>query len=594
MSGPALGREPPAAQTAALPAPLGMRLADWALPVAGSGSVWSLPRDAREAKAVVVLFLGTGCPVNNLYLPVLADLHARYSPRGVVFVGVNSNSHDDRETVADHAKRFHLPFPVLKDDGAKVADRFAAARTPEAFVLDGDRTARYRGRIDDRYERGVTRSGVTKHELADAIDAILAGTAVAVPYTEPAGCPIARPPHRKSTGAAEVTYARDIAPLMQKHCQDCHRPGEAAPFSLLTYKDAVGWSAAIREVVDERRMPPWHADPAYSRFRNSRRLADADRNMILTWIAQGCIEGNPADLPPPKAFVQGWRISQPDAVFELPTPVQVPAQAPKGGIPYKFVVVTEPFAEEKWVQSVECRPGDASVVHHITAFLVAPGTDISRWNKQSDLEQLLTSYSDDGFLGGYSPGEDPVLLPDGQAKRIPKGARIALELHYTPNGKPATDCSKVGLVYARTPPVHVIRTGDAMQPFLFIPPGAANHKVVAAKTLSRPTVLVSLCPHMHLRAKSAQFHVVRPDGSRELMLNVPRYDFNWQTDYYLAEPVVLPKGTKIEFTVVYDNSAANPNNPDPKAFVTWGEQSWQEMMIGFFEYYYEDERAGGK
>jgi hypothetical protein len=541
---------------------------------------------------VVVAFLGTECPVNNLYLTTLAALQKTYGDRGVLFVGVNSNAQDEAAVVARHARDAGLPFPVLKDAGAAVADRFAARRTPEVFVLDGTRTARYRGRIDDRFDKGVRRARATRNDLADALDAVLAGRPVERPVTEAAGCPIARPPRPSHpAGGPQVTYSKEVARLLQDHCQECHRPGEAAPFALRSYQDAAAWSAAIREVVAERRMPPWHADPAHGRFRNARRLAEADRAALLAWVDQGCPEGDPADLPPPRTFVRGWRIGRPDEVFPLPEAVAVPAQAPKGGIPYQFVAVSEPFPEERWVRAVECRPGAAGVVHHITAFLVAPGTDVRRWQARSDLEQLLTSYSDDGFLGGYGPGEDPLVLPPGQAKRIPKGARIALELHYTPDGAAHSDRSCVGVVYAAGPPTHPVLTGSALQPLLLIPPGAADYRVLASRTFDRPAVLLSLCPHMHVRGKSAAFDLVRPDGGRTTLLSVPRYDFNWQTNYYLAEPLHLPAGARIEFRVTYDNSAGNPNNPDPRRFVTWGEQSWDEMMIGFFEYYEEDEPA---
>lgn len=572
----------------ALPAPLGIRLADWTLPQA-NGQPWSMTRDGGEAKAVVVVFLGTQCPVNNLYMPKLIELHKKYHPRQVLFIGINSNAQDDSAAITRHAKEYGLPFVVLKDEGSKLADRFAAARTPEVFVLDALRTVRYRGRIDNRYDKGVQRAQATTHDLVEALESVLGGKQVASPATEAPGCPISRPrPVIQQVGGARITYAKQVAPILQKYCQECHRPGEAAPFSLLNYKNAVDWSAAIHEEVKERRMPPWHADPAHGKFRNSRRMADGDRELLLKWIDQGCPEGDPADLPAPRQFVAGWRIGRPDAIFQMPEPVAIPAQAPKGGIPYRFILVSEPFAEEKWVQAVECRPGNASVVHHITAFLVAPGTDPKRWQKRSDLQQLLNSYSDHDFLGGYGPGEDPFTLPAGLAKRIPKGARIAFEVHYTANGTATTDQSRVGLVYAKEPPRHPVMTGSAMQVLLLIPPGAANHKVTATRTFDRPAMLLSLCPHMHLRGKSSTFTLIRPDGSREILLSVPRYNINWQTNYYLAEPIPVAKGDKLEFIVHYDNSAANPNNPDPRRLVTWGEQSWDEMMIGFFEYYWAD------
>jgi mono/diheme cytochrome c family protein len=578
-------------EAAPQPAPRGVRHADWTLLQSADGRAWSLARDGRDAKAVVVLFMGTECPINNLYMPVVVDLHKKYAPQGVLFVGVNSNAQDDRAAVAAHARKFGLPFVTLKDPGARVADLFAADKSPAAFVLDGTRTVRYRGRIDDRYDKGVQRPEAAHHDLAEALDAVLAGRAVARPATEAAGCPIARAPKSAPKSAeAPVTYAKHVAALIQKNCQDCHRPGEAGPFSLLTYKDAAGWSAALRDAVEERRMPPWHADPAHGVFRNTRRLSDADRATLLAWVDQGCPEGDRADLPPPRKFVEGWRIGQPDDVFTMPEAVAIPAQAPKGGIPYKFLVVSEPFAEEKWVQAVECRPGVAGVVHHLTAFLLPPGTDAKRWQQNVNKGGLFfSSYEDDCFLGGYGPGEDPLVMPPDQAKRIPKGARIAFEMHYTPNGTACSDRSYVGLIYAKEPPRHQVLSGIVMQLLVMIPPGASNQRIEASKTFDRPAVLLSMSPHMHLRGKSFTFSLVRPDGSRELLLSTPHFDFNWQTNYNLKEPLHMPKGSKLECVGYFDNSSANPNNPDPKQYVFWGEQTWDEMLNGFFDYYWDDE-----
>jgi hypothetical protein len=571
-----------------LPAPLGIRLGDWGLPRAG-GPVWSIAKDAKQARVVVVVFLGAECPINNLYLPTLSAMHETYGPRGVRFVGINSNEQDDASAVARHARKHRLPFVMLKDEGARIADRFAAARTPEVFVLDGTRTVRYRGRIDDRYDKGVQRPEAVRRDLIAAIDAVLAGREVPHPVTEPAGCLIGRPVRPSASGKAKVTWCKDVAPLVQKHCQGCHRPGEAAPFSLRTYKDAAAWSGAIHEAVAERRMPPWHLDPAVGAFRNCRRLSDAQRGAVLAWIDQGCPEGDPADLPPPRHFVPGWSIGKPDAVFTMPVAVPIPAHGPRGGIPYKFVLVSAPFAEEKWVRCVECRAGTPSVVHHITAFLLPPGTDLSRWKQKSEWEMLLTSYADDSFLGGSGPGENPLVLPPGQAKRIPKGASIAFELHYTPNGTACSDRSSVGLVYAKERPRHQVLSGVVMQVAFMIPPRASNHQVTASKTFDRPAKLLSLCPHMHLRGKDFSWYLVRPDNSRELLLRLPRWDFNWQTNYLLKEPVSIPKGGRLECVAHYDNSSANPNNPDPKKWVFWGEQSWNEMMNGFFDYYLDSE-----
>ena len=574
-----------------LPAPLGIRVASWSLPRSSDGKAWSLTDDSRNAKVVVVLFLGTECPINNSYAPILAEMARKLAAKGVVFVGINSNQQDDRAAIAEHAKHYALPFPVLRDEGAKIAGRFAAERTPEAFVLDGALVVRYRGRIDDRFAKGVHRAQANRNDLAEAIDDVLAGRAVARPATVAAGCPIARPESPvRAKDATPVTYSKDVARILQAQCQECHRPGEAAPFSLLTYKEARSWSGAIREEVESNRMPPWHADPKHGKFRNERRLTAKERTTLLDWIDQGCAEGNAADLPAARTFTKGWRIGTPDAVFTMPVAMQIPAVSPKGGIPYKFEIVSEPFEKETWVQAVECRPSEPGVVHHITAFLVAPGTDIQRWKNQSDLAQLLTSYSDDSFLGGYGLGEDPLILPPGEAKRIPKGARIALELHYTPNGIPGSDRSYVGMIYAAKPPEHQVLTGSAMQPILLVRPGADTQRFTAVKRFDKPATILSLTPHMHMRGKSSEFTLIRPDGKRELLLSVPRYDFHWQTNYDLKEPITIPAGSKIEYVAVYDNSKGNPNNPDPRAWVTWGEQSWDEMMIGFFEYYWTEPR----
>jgi thiol-disulfide isomerase/thioredoxin/mono/diheme cytochrome c family protein len=571
------------------PAPLGSRVSNWSLPRSSDGKSWSMGEDARDAKVVVVLFLGTQCPINNLYAPIFANMASELKSKGVEFVGINSNDQDDRDAILEHSKRFDLPFPVLRDEGAKVADRFAAERTPEAFVLDGERIVRYRGRIDDRYAKGVHRAEANRRDLAEAIDEVLAGRAVSQPAIAAAGCPISRPDRPAlAKDAAPATYTKHVSRILQKHCQECHRPGEGGPFSLMTYKEARSWSGAIREEVESGRMPPWHADPKHGKFKNERRLTDAERSALLNWIDQGCTEGDAADLPMPRVFTKGWQIGQPDIVFTMPYAVPIPAVSPRGGVPYKFEIVSEPFEKETWIQAVECRPSEPGVVHHITAFLVAPGTDVKRWKNQSDVEQLVTSYSDEYFLGGYGLGEDPLVLPPGKARRIPKGARIAFEIHYTPNGIACADRSYVGMIYAPKAPEHQVLTGSAMNLLFFLPPGRASFKSMAIKRFDKAATILSLTPHMHLRGRSGEFVLVRPDDSRELLLSVPNYNFFWQTNYELATPLSIPAGSKIEYTAIYDNSKSNLLNPDPRAWVRWGEQSWDEMMIGFFDYYWTD------
>jgi thiol-disulfide isomerase/thioredoxin len=578
-----------------LPAPLGTRIVDFSLPQAADGRPWSLVKDGRDAKAVVVLFLGTECPISNAYVPKLAALHKQYHAKGVVFLGINSNQQDDATTVAKHAKEFGIPFVVLKDQGAVVADRFHATRVPQVFLLDGSRTVRYRGRIDDQFGKSVRRPHPTKKDLIDALDAVLAGDAVARPVTEVVGCPISRPLKvKKAVPEGEViTYSKHVARVIQTKCQECHRPGEIGPFKLMTYKDAAAWADAIREVVAEHRMPPWHADPAHGKFVNDRRLSDSDQKTLLAWIDQGCPEGDAADLPPPRRYVQGWRIEHPDEIIQMSREMRVPAQAPKGGLPYEYVLAGKPLTEDKWVQASEIRPGNRGVLHHAIVYIMKPfKKPLPKPDASSEeiSEHLYDDRSPDDtplpdMMATFAPGELAISYPAGFAKRLPKGSQLVFELHYTPNGKAGTDRSSLGLVYAKEPPKHEVLGGMAITGEFRIPPLTKDHRVIASTTFDRDVMLLSMLPHMHLRGKSFEYRLVLPDGKEEILLSVPKYDFNWQTRYTLVEQRRLPKGSKIQCTAHYDNSVTNPNNPNPFAIVSWGDQTWDEMMIGFFSYH---------
>ena len=577
-------------------APLGTRVADFTLNRPSADRPWSLSKETQNAKAVVIVFLGTQCPVSNAYVPTLAALHATYAPRGVVFVGINSNRQDDGPAIARHAREFAIPFAVLKDGDLVVADRLQAGRLCEAFVLDGSLTVRYRGRIDDQFGKGVKRSSATRNDLSEALAEVLAGKPVSRPVTEVVGCPIMRPAKARPAGAGRerVTYCRQVARILQANCQTCHRPGEAGPFALMTYQDAAAWAEAIGEAVRERRMPPWHADPAHGTFANDRRLSDADRATLQAWLDQGCPEGDLADLPAPRRYTPGWCISQPDEVITMNREIQVPAQAPRGGLPYKYVLAGKPFAQERWVCAAEVRPGDRSLVHHVNVYVLRPGKKAlppgdeldERLGKRLFEDPSEESLKDAPELASYAPGDFLFELPPGMAKRIPRGSQLVFELHYVPDGKARSDRSRIGLKYLDGRPQHEVMNGIAVCWAFLIPPGAANHRVTAKTTFNYDSVLLALSPHMHLRGKSFEYRLVRPDGTTQVLLSVPRYDFNWQTNYVLAPPVHAPAGSKLECIAVYDNSSANPNNPDPRAFVHWGDQSWDEMMLGYFEYYH--------
>jgi hypothetical protein len=596
VGGPALAIAGPAQD-----APLGTRVADFTLPRPSNGRPWTLAKETQNAKAVIVLFLGTECPVSNSYVPILVALHKQYAPRGVVFVGVNSNLQDDGADVARHVREFAIPFAVLKDADLTVADRLQVRRLPEAFVLDGSLTVRYRGRIDDQMGKGVKRAKATRNDLAEALAEVLAGKPVSRPVTEVAGCPITRPARGRpaAAGGERVTWCRQVSRIIQANCQECHRPGEAGPFHLMTYRNAAAWANAIGEAVRERRMPPWHADPAHGTFANDRRLSDADRAALQAWIDQGCPEGDPADLPAPRRFTPGWGIGRPDEVITMNKEIQVPAQAPRGGLPYKYVLAGKPFTQDRWVCAAEVRPGNPRLVHHINVYVLRPGKKAlppgdelgERLGKRLFEDPSEESLKDIPELASYAPGDFLFELRPGMAKRIPKGSQLIFELHYVPNGKAASDRSRIGLNYLDGPPQHEVMGGIAVCWTFLIPPGARNYHVTATTTFDRDSVLLSLSPHMHLRGKSFEYRLVRPDGTKQILLSVPKYDFNWQTNYVLAQPIHVPARSKIECTAVYDNSSANLNNPNSWAFVHWGDQSWDEMMLGYFDYYHDESVA---
>jgi peroxiredoxin len=521
-----------------------------------------------DQKLIVLAFTGTECPIAKLYAPRLAELAKEFGPKGVAFIGVNANQQDSITAIGQYAKSSGVAFPILKDAGNVLADRLDAVRTPEVFVLDGERVVRYWGRIDDQYGIGYIRPKATRRDLAEALDELLAGKPVSKPVTDAPGCYIGRV--RKETKGTEVTYSKHIAPILQNRCLECHRPGQIGPFSLTSYDEVVGWTETIREVIKEQRMPPWHADPRYGEFSNDCHVPDAEKQLIFTWIDNGAPEGDPKDLPKPVEFAEGWRIPKPDVVIAVPKPFKVPAA---GTIPYEFVAVDPGFQEDKWVKAAEIRPGCRSVVHHILVFVQPPG---GRGVDKSG--GFITNW-----LAGTVPGAAPMILSEGMAKRVPAGSRLLFQIHYTPNGTPQMDQSSVGLVFADPKTVKKeVSTEMAVNPKFVIPPHADNHRVDAQATFDQDILLLSMTPHTHLRGKAFKYEAIYPDGSQEILVDVPHYDFNWQNTYILTKPKLLPKGTQIHCVAYYDNSTKNRSNPDPNATVRWGDQTWEEMMIGYF------------
>jgi hypothetical protein len=397
----------------------------------------------------------------------------------------------------------------------------------------------------------------------------------------------------------DITFHRDVLPLLQKNCQECHRAGEAAPMPLMSYQDARPWAKAIKQAVLSRKMPPWYADPAHGKFSNDRSLRTDEIETIAAWVDGGAKEGNPKDAPKPVQYAQGWTIGMPDAVVEMPVEYRVPAS---GTVDYTWFVAPSGFTEDKWVEQVEVRPGARAQVHHIVLFVRAPGAKfmtavkpgVPFINQKDDKEPEHKPDTGQGSLfalggsaemvGVYVPGGVAYRTKPGQARLIKAGSDILFQMHYTANGEEAVDRSRVGFVFAKEPPKERVVNTFIMNGNLHIPPGADNHKVEARVTVHEDTRIASLFPHMHLRGKAFEYRAVYPTGETQTLLSVPKYDFNWQLTYYLNREVTIPKGTQLIATAWYDNSVNNPHNPDPKADVYWGDQSWEEMLAGFVDF----------
>ena len=536
---------------------------------------WHSLDEARDSKVVVLAFVGTECPLAEAYAPRLAEMARGFEKRGVAFFGVDANRQDGPVAIGRYADSHGIPFPILKDVGNELADRLGAERTPEVFVLDEARAVRYRGRIDDQFAIGVHRPSPTKRDLADAVEALLAGKPVASPRADAAGCKIGRA--SKSAGNGEVTYSKQVARILQDRCVSCHRSGEIGPFSLTDYRQAAGWSSMIAEVVDDGRMPPWHASPEHGKFANDARMSPDEKRTIEAWVAAGAPEGNPSDLPPPVKYAEGWRIPKPDLVLEMPEEFEIPAE---GTVPYKNIVIDPKLTKDVWVRASQIRPGNASVVHHLVVTVLPPGS------KGVD-------ESGGDFLAAYAPGMPPRILPEGVARRVPAGSKLKFQLHYTPRGTRQVDRSKIGLTFADPSTVRKeLKSGMALDFRLRIPPGAADYVSRADFRFDQAAVLYSLMPHMHLRGKSMRFEVEYPGGRREVILDVPRYEFDWQNLYVLDQPKPMPEGTILRCEGHFDNSANNPNNPDPKRLVTFGEQTRDEMLVGYLNFALRDQDLG--
>lgn len=549
----------------------------------------------KDKKAVVIVFLSFDCPISNSYAPALTEMAKRYGPQGVAFIGVSTNEDEEAARLAKQVKEFGIPFTVYQDKKVAVANALQADYTPEAFLLDGDFVVRYRGRIDSAYSARLKRSyAVSRHDLRQALDEMLGGKAITEPVTQAVGCPINRASASESTAksAAKVTYYRDVLPILQEQCQVCHRPNEVAPFALMTYRQAVSWASDIKEYTQNRRMPPWKPS-AGPGFIHERHLNDKEIATLASWVDGGTPAGDPKDSPPPRRFSDGWQLGTPDLILTVSDDFHLGAS---GGDLFRCFVLPTNLPEDKYVTAVEVRPGNPRIVHHTLNFIDTMGQGRKLEQQEKDRAKkdgekdhgpgytasMGVGFTPRGGMGGWAPGQVPHHLPEGTGYLLPKGADVAVQVHYHRNGRPEMDRTSIGLYFAKKPVERAFKSLVVGAPFLMIPAGADNHRVEGGITINQDCTIHSVMPHMHMIGKQIELTLVPPDGKPQTLIAIKDWDYNWQETYFFKAPIAVKAGTRIKMEAIYDNSANNPNNPNqpPKA-VFAGRETTNEMCFGF-------------
>ena len=528
-----------------------------------------------RGRPLVIAVRDVGCPVSKRTAPELARIEDEFRARGVAFLFLNLSAHNTSEEIRADAAQHGFDAPAIHDVEQTLGAALGALTTTEVFVLDGARTLVYRGAIDDRVGRGVVQETVRHAYLRDALSAVLEREKVQVAATSAPGCLLGLEP--RAPASAEVTYHRQVARILRDNCVECHRAGGVAPFGLETYSQARGRRSMLELVVEDGIMPPWFAAEGTGPWRNDRRLSATERATLLEWIASGTPEGDPSNAPLAYVYTDGWRIGEPDLVFELKAAFQVPSEAPVG---QRYFEVTPEVPEDLWLQRLEIRPTAPEVVHHVTVSYQPPAR---RAAFEQELRHALLPWSrrdTEGwvFLFFYLPGKGPHVYPDGIAPFLPKGARLRFDMHYTPNGKSVLDRTRLGLVLAKEPPELAAECRNFWNQDIDIPPMEPNSVFTREFPIQHDVLLRSLTPHMHLRGKSMVADLLTPDGASSRLIEIPAWDQDWQFNYVLREPRFMPAGSRVRVTANYDNSPGNPSNPDPSARVKDGPLTTDEMM----------------
>lgn len=537
-----------------------------------NGKSWEFYR-FKDAPAVVIYVYGLGCPIVQKGMPGLERLKAAYSEKGVQFVLLNPSAVDTPGEVAEDAKAFSITAPILMDTTQTISRSLGVTRTAEAIVVNpkDDWKIVYRGAVDDRFDYGAQKETASKEWLADALDSVLAGKPVAEAKTLVKGCAVTYVEQKK------LSYETDIAPILESKCVSCHSDGGIGPFALSSYKKFHTRQDMIREVVRTKLMPPWHADRSIGKFENDRSLTPDEERALLTWIEQGGERDESAPDPLAEAAAKEthgeFALGKPDLLLQLPRAQEIPAE---GVVDYRYITVPTGLTEDKWVKAIEVVPTNRAVVHHALIFVTYP--------KEYRHMQPRAESGLNGYFGAYLPGAIIKPYPNGSGQFLPKGSSLIFQMHYNPTGKPESDQTKLALYFHDKTPETAYVIQAAAETDFKIPPNEAAVPVEAGQRFERGAEIYGLSPHMHYRGGSARFIAVTPDDGATTMLNVPFYQFDWQPMYFFQQPINLPPGSRMEVEGTFDNSVYNPRNPNPNAWVFFGEQSFEEMFIGYVAY----------
>lgn len=530
----------------------------------------------KESKALVIAMFSTSCPISSKLAPELARIEKEYASQKVGFLLASPIAAETKDEIEKFTSSFGFTSPVVHDSEGELAGVLGATTTTEVFVLDAARTLVYRGAINDQYGLGYTKDAPGEVYLRPALDAVLRSAAPVITATTAPGCALDLKDRSQPPTATGLTYHREISRIFASHCVECHRPDGLAPFSLETYAGVIEHAGMIKKQVTRGAMPPWFAakQPGEREipWSNDCSLGDRDKTALLSWLDSPRPEGDPKDAPVARVWPSGWSIGKPDYIVQLPRPVPIKAE---GTMPYQVVNAETTLTEDKWVQAYEIMPTDRKVVHHVIVSVHPKGA----------LRVKDRDEGAGGYWAAYVPGNSKQTYPEGFARKLPAGSVISFQIHYTPSGKATEDQLRMGLVFAKSPPRFVVETTGLPRRALNIPPGDANHVEVETRTIPFDMNVMAFMAHMHLRGKSFKFEIVRQDGATETLLDIPHYDFNWQLRYDLGQYRTLARGTTLKITAVYDNSAGNPANPDPSKTIRWGQQTFDEMMIGYVEHF---------